>query len=472
MARYEFQDLPIINAVQFEEDGTIRIDGVGSFNSTLWSDKEEIADVVALLLDEYELKNNIRTRNLREQYGNTLTILTCNFVVCIKSKKEFLATPLGSKNFLEKIEKYQPIKITRTKFNNLIDWLADEGYINLYVAPAIGAISYSSVTQILQPARDLIDEYGLHPGHVFYHEDYRFVHKKNDHKNLIDYQDDNETAYREKVLKDYNAMLSRAEISIDDKPISKPVGLSSTIYGDSSYGRINGGEWMYCKSKKRSTIKIDGEQTIEIDVSNCTLRIAANLNKWDIPEHADLYQIEGVPRQVVKNIAQIMQNISAKSVKDGLNKVTGALLEKYVKEKTESYINRLISKGATPAEAQRQAKKLKTHIQTNQNNKEEMLSNGIPYDRKEMRAIVEQVYDFHKIFASGWLMCGRGMELMFIESKIAFKVIEQFITLNEVVLTVHDSFITKASNKQLLERILNESYKSYTCYSPKLLYKT
>jgi hypothetical protein len=201
------------------------------------------------------------------------------------------------------------------------------------------------------------------------------------------------------------------------------------------------------------------------------LRIAANLNKWDLPEHADLYQIKDVPRQVVKNIAQIMQNIIGKSVKDGLNKVTAALLEKYVKERTNNRINRLITKGTTPAEAQKEAGKIKNHIYNNQNNKEEMLSNGIPYDRKEMRAIVKQVYDFHKIFASGWLMCGRGMELMFIESKITFKVIEEFIALDEVVLTVHDSFIAKTSNKQLLEQVLNKSYEHYTCYSPKLSYK-
>jgi hypothetical protein len=51
----------------------------------------------------------------------------------------------------------------------------------------------------------------------------------------------------------------------------------------------------------------------------------------------------------------------------------------------------------------------------------------------------------------------RGIELMFMDSQIADIIITQFLEQNEPVLTVHDSYIVKADNAQLLEQTMAEA---------------
>lgn len=468
MAEYSFEQLPIIGQFYFAEDDKDKYKSVNKFNKAFWPNGERIDELTQTLLDEYQAVNRIRTASQKEQYFNTLKIIVSNLIVAYKSKKSFIAIQLGSKEFLCNVPKYEPVRITRTVFKNLIDWLVGADYLNLYRASNNPSLRVSSMLELLPSIKEWIDDYELKYKDVIMHDDYRYVQKKQGDE-LVDYEDTEETQFREGVLKEYSRLLSDTEITIDNEPISKPVSLRSLLRGDDkSYGRINGGEWMNCKGELRKTIEIEKEETVEIDISNCSIRLASNLNGIDIPQEINVYAMQDIDEELVKKISIIMQNIDSSSTADGLNKVTGAVLNSYTKEVANKIAIRDIQGGG---DGRTVASAKKRYLNTHQSNKEIMTANGIPYTRQELREVVNKVYSYHSKFADGWLLCGRGLELQYKESQVTFKVIEKFLELGKVVLTIHDSFITTVTDEEILVEVINNSYKEVVGYLPKLSYK-
>lgn len=459
MSELPISELPILGQFDFAEDNKEKFQGVNRFNKAFWVDDERVDDFAQYLLDEYQVNHNIRTAPQKVQYFNTLKIIICNLIIAYKSGKSYIAINLGANEFLCEISKYEPIHITRTIFGNLVKWLEEDDYLNLYKSTNNPTIGISSMLEILDHTKDLIDSYELKFKDIFFHDEYRFVQKKDEEKKLVDYEDTEETKHREDILHRYIKLLNASDVTIDNKPISKPVSLNSTFIGKiGSYGRINGGEWMNCKSELRKTIKIDNSSTVEVDINNCSIRLASNINGIDLPKNINLYELEGVEEALVKKISIIMQNINTTSVADGLNKVTGALLNSYIEEVSNRIAIRDIQGGG---DGRAVASEKKKYLNINQSNKEIMTANGIPYTRQELRAIVERVYEYHNEFADGWLLCGRGLELQYKESQVAFKVIEKFLELDKVVLTIHDSFITKEEDKELLVDLTIFDFSSF-----------
>jgi hypothetical protein len=468
MAVFNINELPILAQYQFAENDKEKFQGVNKFNKAFWVEDDRVDDFTKYL-NEYKYVNNIRNPQLEIQYFNTLKIIICNLIVAYKSNKSYISISLGSGKFVCDITKYEPIHITRTVFKNLIYWLVKDDYLNIYKSPNNPTIGISSLVQILEPIKELVDSYELKFKDIFFHSDYKFVQQKNEAKELIDYTQTEETAYRENILQRYNKLLSNSNITIDEKPISSPVSLNSTYIGKvGSYGRINGAEWINCKSELRKTIKIENKETLEVDISNCSIRLAADLNGKSIPQEINVYDIADIEKELVKKISVIMQNISSSSTVDGLNKVTGAVFNSYIKEVSSRAAIKDIQSGGNGRAA---ASEKKRYLTTNQSNKEIMNNNGIPFRRQELRKIVERVYDYHKLFAYDWLLCGKGLELQYKESQVTFKVIEKFLELNKVVITVHDSFITTVDDKELLVNLVNSSYKEVVGCLPKLSYK-
>jgi len=469
MAEFRIQQLPILGQIEFADDDREKYKGITRLNKAFWIDDERVNNFTEYLFDEYTHTNPIRYTTDKEKYFNTLKVLVCNFIAAYKSYNPYISVNLGSSSFLCDIDKYEPVRITRTIFRNLINWLSDENYINLYISDANPLIGLSSMIEVLEPVQTLIDDYELKFKDIFFHDNYSFIELTNEKKELIDYEPDDETKYRDEILKAYNFFLTKSNITLEDTPIRKPVCLTSRfIQRVGEYGRINGGEWMNCKSEKRKTIKIDDSDTVEIDISNSTIRMAAHINGNEIPHQVDVYSIDDIDRELVKDIVVIMQNITSSSEADGLNKVTGAILNKLIDEQTAKLAFRDIQQGGDGI-AVVSAKK--TYLTRNQSNKEVMTNNGIPYTRQELREVVGRVYTYLNSFASGWLLVGRGKELQYRESQVAFKVIEKFLELDKVVLTIQDSYIAKKEDTKLLDEVISSSYYDLFKFKPKLSYK-
>ena len=465
MAEYTIHQLPIIKQIKSSENDYEKNKGITRLNKVFWSEDKRINELTKYLFNKYITVRPIRYSTDEDKYFSTLKVLICNFVVAYKSKNSFISVNLGSSSFVSKSSKNEPVKITRTIFKNLVEWLMNEEYINLYRSDANPLISISSMMEVLEPIKEMIDSYELEYKDIFFHKDYSFIKLKSEDDKFVDYDSTEETEYRNNILKEYNYYLTKSDITLEGSTIKKPVSLTSRYIGKiGQYGRINGGEWMNCKSEKRSTIKIDNKETIEIDISNSTIRLAAHLNGIDIPLEKDVYKIDDINRDTVKDVVVILQNVNAKSEKDGLNKVTGAIFEKYIAK--ASGIDIMHGGDGKFAIAEK-----KKYLNKHQSNKEIMAANRIPYTRQEIRGIVDIVYTNLNQFAYGWLLSGRGLELQYKESQVVFKVIEKFLELDKVVLTIQDSYITKKEDSKLLEEVISSSYLELFKYSPKLSLK-
>jgi len=475
MAEYAFDELPIKGHLDFPDEEKSSFGLVNHFNKVFWSHDERIDEITEFLLDEYQESHKIRTKQQAQQYFDVLKVIVCNLVVARKTGKDYISVQLGTKNFVCTITKYEPVRITRTLFRKLLDWLSQK-HLNLYRAPNNPRHGLSSVLELTPTMKEWIDGYEFKldgwvdngelkfTNEIHIHDAYRFVQKKRGDE-LVDYVDTEESLHREDILTRYNRRLSNTVITIDGKYINKPVALRSTYRGDNeSYGRINGGEWMFCNGELRRTIQINYEDTVEIDIANSTIRLAADISGSGFPHDVDVYQIDGIGREVVKQASTIMQNVEGSSVNDGLNKVTSALFTQYKDKASKAISEQDLMEGGDG----KMASHARQIINQNQNNKEVLAKYGIPYTRRELREMVQRVYEYHSRYAGDWLLTGKGLQLQFLESQVTFKVIEKFLELGEVVLTIHDSYIAIINNKLLLENTIKDAYRSVTGCLPVL----
>ncbi len=65
-----------------------------------------------------------------------------------------------------------------------------------------------------------------------------------------------------------------------------------------------------------------------------------------------------------------------------------------------------------------------------------------------------------------YLNTGIGLELMFVDSKIAERILKEFSKRNIWIGVVHDSFIVKKSERPILKDIMNKSYNAETGFNP------
>jgi hypothetical protein len=58
-----------------------------------------------------------------------------------------------------------------------------------------------------------------------------------------------------------------------------------------------------------------------------------------------------------------------------------------------------------------------------------------------------------------WFFQERGLDLQYLDSCICLKIIEEFTNMNEIVLTVHDSFIVKKELEDKLKESIIRNYE-------------
>lgn len=469
----ELNDCPIVGQFVFYEDENDKFKGINAFHKAFWYVNDGIEDIVTDLIYDYKQEHTIRNSSLEIDYTNCMTVIVCNVIRLMTSKKQYIRISLNSNNFKanKRVEKYEPIKITYTVFNNLITWLAQNDYINLYKGEANPIIKLGSLIEPLDKLKDLCLDFNYTS--VDLHPDYSLVQLKDEAKNLIDYEDSEETIYRNKVLKQYNKFLNKNQIKIDNELISYPITLESKFNREIGLnGRIFGGDWMNCKSELRETITIDDKDTVELDYSNCALRLAAHLNGIDVEVDKDLYDIKETKhvRVFVKRVATRSFNIKASSIQDLANKVTNSIYVDFREGASFVFAKSFERKNnATPEETKRYRDSVEDDIKLNENNFEYLLNKyGIPWDKPTLKAEILIICNELYKLAGDYLLNGRGMELQYMDSKICFRIIEQFLELNKPLLTIHDSFVVEKEDKELLRDIMTKSYEEVVGYKPKI----
>lgn len=425
--RGRLEDLELQGQFDYSENDHDRYEGITKFTKLFWSEADSINDLTSALLDEYIADKGIRYADDRIKYNNIFKIILCNCCMSHFLGRKHITISLSKKYYSNQLERYTPIPFSYKIFINILAWLVDDkNYLNLYVAPNNPNSKQSSIIVSNQLLINYIRDYEIRFTDIKYHERVENIILKKD-SFPSRYEDTDETIYRRAILQRYNSQLNAETISIRNINIIAPINVAS-IYTNTlnENGRIFGAPWINRSKEDRSTITINGQETIEVDIATCSIRIAQHRNGYDLPS-IDMYLIHGYERDFIKDIATIMLNINAISPMLGCSRTALALYSQYTKNGRTS-----------------------------------------PYTREFISEAVNKTYNYYRLSIDNWLFKGKGLELQHWDSMICFKVIETFLSMNKVVLTIHDSFITTIDDEDLLRETIINSYREVIGYEPVL----
>ena len=178
-------------------------------------------------------------------------------------------------------------------------------------------------------------------------------------------------------------------------------------------------------SDKRAEMQIDGEAVIEIDINASYLTILHGLKDIPLPQREDIYDIGGLPRQVVKTWFTITFGV-----------------QKFHRSWPPAALKKL--RETCPA-----------------------------YTAKMTAPAVQKVVLEHFPIMSDWPEAGVcWSQLMFIESEIVIgTMLELMETYNAPSFPVHDSLIVRKSDQELAMSVLSEQFKDKVGIEPRLKVK-
>lgn len=367
-----------------------------------------------------------------------------------------------SKRRYGKHSRYTRIKIGMSCLLNLVDKMLEHKYIEhvngvCYRDPVtnIPYASYSSRMRATRKLIKLIVKHKIKLRMISRHpiEAVIFLRAEKDENDVaedvpfVDMPRDVERS--EKVLIDYNNLLQKTYIDIDDefmtsseldkmkkwenqKYIEYSVDLSKKrvyrVFSNEDWshgGRIYGAWWHSCPKQLRKYIVINGEPTIEMDFSSIhILYLYSHLGENFLDEGSDAYSIEGHDFRNAMKIV-IMSAINAKP--DVEKKVDGDTRAVQAAWKT------LVMKC----------------------NKDRVLNGVDSHD--QLYTMLEALKERHKPIAE-FLSSGKGIELMKQDSDIAVDLIKQHTKMRIPILTVHDSFIVPISFMPFTIDLMNQAY--------------
>ncbi len=256
----------------------------------------------------------------------------------------------------------------------------------------------------------------------------------------IAYIDTDVTDEMRTVVKAYNELLNANRIDVSiypdqrygqmlpngqviDIPIVQGQHFVRRIFSRGSFdfgGRFYGGFWQQIPKEDRPYIRINGEETVELDFSALHPRLLAAEKGMTI---------EGDPYHLgVDLLPEHLMYLHRKYVKKLL------LVAINAKDRNDAY-HALV--GSLPGELAKHYSK-------------DMLKEGL------------QAIRYRHPFVAGSLCSDAGIRLMRTDSNIVEHVLKRFIALETPVLPVHDSFVVQANKRLTLENAMREASKAVT----------
>jgi hypothetical protein len=364
-----------------------------------------------------------------------------------------------------KRSRYARIKVGMTCLLKLIDTMKrpEYGYIDHAVGVCyrdpVTNIPYVSYTSRMRATRKLIRLLVKHRVklHIISrHPNEAVIYLRNKEKEDVKFDSMPRDVERsEKVLIQYNNLLQKTYIDIDDEfltaaeldkmkkwddqqSVEYSVDLSEKrvyrVFSNSNWnhnGRIFGAWWHSCPKQLRKYIILDGEPTVELDYSSIhILLLYAHLGTNFLDEGTDAYTVDGHDFRAAMKIV-IMSAINAKPD-----------IEKDVAGETK----------AVQAAWKTLITKCNSARKDNGINSHELLY-----------TMLEALKERHKPIAE-FLSSGKGIELMKQDSDIAIELIKQHTSMNVPILTVHDSFIVPMSFMPFTIDLMNQAYNKQVAH--------
>lgn len=333
----------------------------------------------------------------------------------LKTVKSSFVSVSMRKDFYDKRPARYRSKITKVIIP-IVKELASAGLIELYMGtkniktgfsfptklrPTTGLLEMLnnvSLSKIIDTTEEVIILKDSASGGMRTGEDGKYeFHKKTG--NIIDYIDTKETKRMRAEIKAYNKFLSKHDITLpDSEPLVKTV---YRVFNDSSFehgGRFVGGFWQNCKKELRPGITIDNQSTVEIDFTGSHYLIMYAFQGLPLP--LDPYDnIEGTDREQAKKISQLLLGCKTRAaVINGIKE--GGILE----EAVDAFLTR------------------------------------------------------HEPISS-WFLQKMATRLQRIEARIISTLHKMAIKADIPVLTIHDSAICKAEDKEKVMAMMAEAFK-------------
>jgi len=246
-------------------------------------------------------------------------------------------------------------------------------------------------------------------------------------RNIEDKEETDAITNSRRILQDYNELLERTYIDVDDEHLTAEeqgklrkytLDLSRKrvhrVFNNDSWeegGRFYGAWWMECPKLLRKFIVLNGEPTIELDYSGVHVHLMYALERINYAAKAeDAYTLEGYPhRDLNKYVFLIAVNAGGDD-----DCVDGVWKRLVVKRKLKEY--------------------------------------GI-WNKDQIRDVLLALKAKHEPIKD-YIASSKGVKLQYIDSCIAEEIVEYFTKRNIPILTVHDSFIvTKLDEMLLLDRM-------------------
>lgn len=232
------------------------------------------------------------------------------------------------------------------------------------------------------------------------------------------------------VIKAYNALLQKHKVTVLNHECFL---YYRRIYHDSLFGS---GRWyshfQNIRSEYRKYIKLDGEQTVEIDYESMQPLLLASINNILIDDNHKVYECY----DQFKGDRSELRSLFKK----------GFMAVLFSSNKGEAY-------GSVLDKLKRDTKKVNKEFSSINSN----------YKYTEFNKVVVDTLVEHNSMLKQFMFDNTlWKDLQYKDSSIVEYIIKEFLKLGKPVLCYHDSFVVKISDSKLLERLMYSAWE-YVC---------
>lgn len=402
---------------------------------TSYSDFEGISAAVTYMLLSVPLVGNARVNSINLRFLITELLRTIRV-----SNEHYLAIPFNNNawNFckLDRIQySYNPNNLSR-KIVYIAKKLSEYGYVSIvdgYRERAQG-LGDGRITR-LKPTdkfkREVYERYGLKYAKIKRHKDSALVILKDSNKNLVSYSYSSDVQRMHDTIKTYNCLLANTSVEIEHRLVCNNVSINNNsvfrVFNNSSFengGRFYGAWWQAISGINRRYIKINNEDTVELDFEAQIVRTLYGMSNsiYDREQQGDPYMISGWEgednRALIKKIISI--SINATHERQAIEAVNDWFISEFRDKEIYQILN-----GSVCVNTYRRA--------------------------------VNDIFNKHPILRDKFYTRA-GFRTMNVDSLVCETVIKTMTDMRIPVLTIHDSFIVQKRHKEILRGVMERAY--------------
>ena len=359
---------------------------------------------------------------------NALSVLLANLITYKKFWIRY-----ESRNKANVIPRYNPLNIGHKVMLGVIEKLSEARLIE--VITGVGKYQQTEDNPARQSEMSLTArglhkclKLGIKPDNITtIADEYYCILRKANSKSTkgIDYVDDDYSRHTEEVMRTYHDYLHQQTIKCMGDTFDYPK--LNRIYrarGNTNklqYGGRSSGYWMQVKKADRKNITINGQKTVGCDYASSTLNILYFIETGQmLGKGVDGYKVDGIPRDIVKSMVNRMVN--------NKRKAECTIAFNYHIKKTATKDERVFMK-LTPLK---------------------------PLD------IQNRILEHHSTIAKHFYKGDDyGQRIAWVESNVVFEVASQLAMMDVPVLTIHDEFICKKEDEDLVWQSMYSTFHKY-----------